>query len=120
MRETQRELPGLVHDPANYRAMSEPHESMEALNKAIEKFWDGVYALRNECRLPDVYIVIAANVMSGDGEGRVMGVLHAGDEAQREPMTAYAFGGETVERQERIAKYVGKFLKKQKNTGEKS
>ncbi len=87
-------------DPDNYYELSKPFESQEVVGNAIEAFWNELYELRNKHRLPDVYIVIRANVKE---MGPVMTTLHAGDAMQAELMTAWAFGREQSDRQAMVA-----------------
>lgn len=109
MSDKQLPLPGVINDPATYRKLSEPFATAEEANDALQKFWEGVYELRKQCRIADVYMVVGFNVAAEDGEeGRMMGILHAGDEMIREAMSAYAFGREQADRQSRTARLIGK------------
>lgn len=100
-------LPGFTHDPATYRKLNEPFPTLKEANDSLEKFWQGVYALRVECRIPDLYMIVGFNAVGSQGdEGYMMGILHAGDELKRESMVAYAFGKEQSDRQSNIARLV--------------
>ena len=45
------------NDPKLYREMSVPHESMESAMAEATAFIEGVKALREKHRIPDVYII---------------------------------------------------------------
>jgi hypothetical protein len=90
-------------DPANYRAMLEPHESVDAANEAANAFFEGVAELRKNHRLPNVLIVADVHYLAEGGTetpGRVSSFL--GDVLHAEELAAYAHGYETARRQERI------------------
>lgn len=88
-----------VNDPALYRRLSEPHESAEAFEHAVKAFGEGLRALREKYRLPDVVYVIAANVIGDDGEERTMITFgNAGDAMRIEPMLSWARGMEKTRR----------------------
>lgn len=108
MSNRQTDLPGLLHDPANYREMSRPFASAEEAEAALAAFWDGLYELRNKCRLGDVLTVVGVNAITTDGEGRMIAILHAGDQSNAEGLAAYAFGQEQARRQERISELLTK------------
>lgn len=94
----------LFNDAANYRAMLEPHESVDAANEAANAFFEGVAELRKKHRLPNVLIVADVHYLGEDGadaEGRLSSFL--GDSNHAEELAAYAHGYETARRQERIS-----------------
>lgn len=81
-------------DPANYRAMSVPHDSPDAAMEAMHAFLDEVEQVRKKHRIPDVTIVLKAAAFVGDGqEGDYSMSAHFGDPAHKLPMLATAYGG---------------------------
>lgn len=91
---TQRNLLDGEANLANYREMSKPHESNDALNDAILAFYKEVYELRNKYKLQDVFVIVMAGSLV-DGEEQVgMSRYHAGDVANSLKMAAWAFGAE--------------------------
>lgn len=95
--------------PDNYRELSKPFKSQEEADAAIHAFWDELYELRNKHRIPDLTVVLCANVKPEDeDEGTVMLESHMGDELKRETMLAWAFGRAQADRQGNIARLIGK------------
>ena len=94
-------------DQKRYRQLSEPFASPEAANKAIEAFFEELGELRVKHRLPDIYCIIAGNVLYPDGnEGEVYTTVSYGDTTKREPMAAWGLGHESARRQELITRIV--------------
>lgn len=91
-------------DPATYRKLSEPFESADAAQKAIEAFAEELAQLRKKHHLPNVTVVLKVNVITSDGEeGEIQTYAHLGDWIEAEPMLAWAFGQQQARRQESIA-----------------
>ena len=83
-----------------------------------EAFCQEVYELRVKHQIPDLCLVARMVLQYPEGEGQAMTIAHFGDELQAEPMTAWAFGHEQSQRQERIASLVldaSKMLRHGKN-----
>ena len=81
------------HDPANYRAMCEPHASQEASQDAVNAFFDDVAAARKAHRIKDVVLLVECNVILSDGqEGVVTAASHCGAFENNLPMLARAYG----------------------------
>lgn len=106
-------LPGVpTSKPARYRQLSEPFESAEAIDVALEGFHREMGELRAKYKFPDVYVIVAANGLTAEGvEGAFTTTLHFGSDEHAEPLTAYAYGLESARRQERIAKMLAKSMK---------
>jgi hypothetical protein len=60
--------PKPISDPANYRRLSEPFPSMDALNDALVAFSDEVRELRNKHKIRDVIVIVAGSYLNKDGE----------------------------------------------------
>lgn len=88
------------NDPANYRALSEPHESSK-IQESIDAFIEECRVSRNKHKLPDVQIIILANIKDEAGnEGPVMSRVHFGDPMKVQMMLARALGSqETVDKE---------------------
>ena len=80
----------MSNNPARYRRMCEPHESLDAANAAVQKFWEAVEKAREEYRIADVTVL--AEVVYGEDEARAQADLHLGSSLQRLPMIARAYG----------------------------
>lgn len=105
----------VVNDLGLYRALSQPFESYEAANEAIEAFMTAVRDLREKHRLQNVHVIVSGLAVGPAGEeGRWMTSAHNGDELLAEAMVAWAFGRESVFRQERIAEAVKGTLRDQR------
>lgn len=100
------------HNPKLYREMSEPHENMEALNAALGSFFDDVAELRKKHKLRDVVFIVNTSYVAKDGE-EIDGGVHGsfGNSLNHESMLAHTLGLVQANRQESIAKMLGKGLK---------
>ena len=86
-------------NPELYRRMQVPHASEDAVNEAFGKFTDGVRALREECGIPEVVVLMQASVTQADGgEAVATGSLHLGCDALHDVMMARALGKMLVNR----------------------
>lgn len=98
--------------PDTYRELNKPFPSAEAADAAIEAFWGEFYELRVKHKLPDVLVVIRANVVCEDGEeSDAIVSMHAGSTLHKESMAAWAFGRAQLERQQAIGKMLTKSVK---------
>lgn len=83
--------------------MQKPLDSVDAADKAIEGFWDEVYALRTKYRIAGIYVICKVRMVYETGKPcEAFASMHAGNELEREAMTAWAFGREQSARQERM------------------
>lgn len=90
--------------PATYRECSVPKPPEQA-QADWDAFCNAVYELRVKYRIPDVYLLARVLVQYEEGrEGVAHTRAHFGDELNAEQMTAWAFGYEQAQRQERIAR----------------
>ncbi len=96
-----------VIDPERYRKISEPFESVDAGNEAIQGFFKELGELRIKYKIPDLYIVLKATALtSDDEEGSFTTSMHYGNTLESEGMLAWALGRVQAERVERIAKWL--------------
>ena len=92
-------------NPEIYRECCTPKPPEQA-QADWEAFCQAVYELRVKHQIPDLCLVARMVLQYPEGEGQAMTIAHFGDELQAEPMTAWAFGHEQAERQQRIARVV--------------
>ena len=93
-------------NPELYRKLSEPFQSNQEADVEMQAFMEGVKALREKHLLPDVVILIQANVKTEDGEEAIFqAVAGFGDPMRRVTMLAQALGREQAEND------LGKLLK---------
>ena len=96
-----------INNPAMYRELSRPFETIEDANEALTAFEKDLYELRVKHRIPDLLFVMRVSVLYEDGEeGAPVAVGMFGDENQMESLAGVAYGRANAERQERIAKVV--------------
>ena len=112
-KDAQEPLPGFKIDPARYRDMSVPHPSMEALNQALKEFQEELSALRVKHKLRDLLVIIQSPYLSVDGE-EIDAAIHLGfgDAMKHEAQLAFTLGIVQAERQEMVAKFLSRGLKK--------
>ena len=92
-------------DPALYREMSVPHESVAAASDETRAFVEAVSAARVKHRIRDVLVVMQLGVIRDDGqEVSAQTRFSFGDRGATVEMAAYAFGAETREQSERLDK----------------
>ena len=96
-----------INKQALYRKLSEPHASREALVQALEAFWDGVKVLREQHGLPNVAIVIQANILHEEKEQGMSTYGHLGDRLLTERLLAWALGEERAVRDAALRKLAG-------------
>jgi hypothetical protein len=103
-------------NPARYRKLSEPFESFSKANEALDEFYEGVEALREKCKLPDIHIIVRVNATTEGGEeADAFSTAHSGDSMLAESMVAYALGRLQRQRQEAIGELLNTGLKQQRN-----
>jgi hypothetical protein len=91
-------------NPQLYRELSEPFETMDEANSAVQEFFREVGELRKKYGLPNVYFIVSASSKDAAGEeGQFIVNMMYGDESMAESLVAYSLGFEAAERQERIA-----------------
>ena len=80
---------------ARYREASQPHESIEAANKALEAFYADLGVLRLKYKIADAYVVLRINLIEEDGQETSAGSATGyGNKSQWALMLASAFGVE--------------------------
>ena len=96
-----------IDDTDHWLAMQQPFASADEANEALGKFWDEFYGLRNKYRIASVMVICKCRIRYDDKSvGDVMTSMHAGSSVEREPMAAWAYGYETCNRQETIARVI--------------
>lgn len=95
------------NDPENYYKMSEPHESPEKANEALQKFYEKVSEARKEFKIADILVITKDSVRHEDGEvGQFMQHSQYGDQLNGVSMAAYAYGQLQAEHRELLNKLV--------------
>jgi hypothetical protein len=94
------------NDFENYRKMSEPFESTELADEAVERFFDAVAKARNENHIADVHVIIKTNVIKNGKEGQGISTFHIGNSRDGAMMCAYALGQERAEDEEEIRNFL--------------
>lgn len=96
------------NDPENYYKMSEPHETPEKAQEALQKFHDKVAEARKEFMIADVLVVTKDSVRYGDGTvGQFMQHGQIGNQLNGVAMAAYAYGKLQAEQTELLNKLIG-------------
>ena len=99
-----------TRDPKLHRKLSEPFESSEAADKALEAFTEELRELRAKHKIPEVVALVQVNVMyPGDlaeesSEGVAFASISFGDPLRCIPMLAEALGKAESEMSAAIAK----------------
>jgi hypothetical protein len=97
------------NDPALYRQMSAPFDTIEQSNEAISAFFAELSELRKKHRISDVICLCEINVTRDDGEEiRGSAKLQMGDSSNYLPMIAREYGAARQEHEEGIASIVAK------------
>lgn len=95
------------NDPENYYKMSEPHETPDKANEALQKFYDKVSEARKEFKIADILVITKDSVRYPDGEvGQFMQHSQYGNQLNAVSMAAYAYGQLQAEDRERMNKLV--------------
>jgi hypothetical protein len=90
-------------NPGLYRRLSEPFADADAANEAIQAFFVEVEALREKHRIPDVLVLVEANMMTDGVETRGGARLFRGDKAHALPMLARSYGEERQQHENDMA-----------------
>lgn len=117
----QESLPGVTaHDPATYRAMSIPFDSMDEANRAHEAFYAAVAAARELHGIRDVHLITEVDAATEDGEMVAMTSAHFGSRDREESMVAWELGRVQTRRQQRTgALLTGPFVDRSGKRGTK-
>jgi len=94
------------NNPANYRELSEPFETPEAANKALDNFYEMVREARHENHIADVHIITKINVMNGEVEGSGISSAHFGNSLEGAAMCAWGYGKEQSDRESVIRQFI--------------
>ena len=95
------------NDPDNYHKMSEPHESPEKANEALQKFYEKVSEARKEFKIADILVITKDSVRYEDGEvGQFMQHSQYGNQLNGVSMAAYAYGQLQAEERELLNKLI--------------
>jgi len=86
-------------DPATYRAMSAPFDSLDDVNEAVGGFWRDVERARKEHGIRDVLVVVGVAYRKEAREGDAMADMYLGDSEHAERLAAYAMGKHRLDRQ---------------------
>ena len=92
-----------IDNPALYRRLSEPHESIEEANSEVRQFFAAVSALREKHRIADMVLTCAINAMRDGEETAAFVGAYFGDRIKHEAMLARELGRVQGERQQHIA-----------------
>lgn len=91
-----------INDPANYAKMSEPFESKDKANQALQAFADEVSAARKRHGIANVIIIIKDSCLYDGEPGDFLNLMQLGSSQEHEAMAAYAFGAIQAERRANI------------------
>ena len=95
------------NDPENYYKMSEPHESTDKANEALQGFYEKVEAARKEFKIADILVITKDSVRYPDGQvGQFMQHSQYGNQLNGISMAAYAYGQLQAEQSEMLNKYI--------------
>jgi hypothetical protein len=95
------------NDPENYHKMSEPHETPDKANEALQKFYDKVSEARKEFMIADILVITKDSVRYEDGTvGQFMQHSQFGNQLNGASMAAYAYGQLQAEQRELLNKLV--------------
>ena len=94
----------VTDDRANYRKMSEPHESSEAANKALNDFQKELSELRKKYKIANILMIVNDSYLDGEGDASFMSVFEFGSQLEMEAMAAYGLGQAQARRAEMITR----------------
>ena len=103
----EQEKPEFGPDPELYARMSKPYESKEAADAALKRFMLGVKALREECGIAEVMMLVANHITAETKNTVSCQALALGSPDFRAELGAMAFQMYTapaLERAERLRK----------------
>ena len=83
-------------DPKLYRKLSEPFESQEAANSALQAFQEELYELRVKHRIRDLAFVAQIVIAKDEDEFEAMVSNHYGDSLKEVILFGYAYGRATA------------------------
>lgn len=82
-----------IKDPATYRAMLVPHDTIEAANEALQAFHADLREIRKKHRIAEVNFIAKVLYVTSDGdETEGAAPMHIGDPTHAGPMSAFAAG----------------------------
>jgi hypothetical protein len=93
----------IQNNPDRYRRLNTPFDTIEELDDAVKRFFDGVANLREECELPDVHVVVeGSHYTHGPDkypreERRAVASLYLGDSSNKLPILARMYGAARAE-----------------------
>lgn len=90
-----------IYDAGMYHKLSEPFESTELCQSALDAFFDELYELRVKHKLADVSVIVQTSIRDS---GTVMWSAHCGSDQEKETMAAWHFGQMQADRQDRVRK----------------
>jgi hypothetical protein len=90
-------------NPELFRRMSEPYDTADAANAALEAFYADVKAAREKHRIAQVYVIAETNVKYESFESPAMSTASFGSGEHSLAMVAWAFGREQEQHEELIA-----------------
>lgn len=91
-------------DVENFLKNQQPHTDADAANEAVNKFFDGVEKLRNECQISNVVLALNLNVTYPSGIGTATTHMILGSDSEAEVLAAYMYGSLRSERLETLNK----------------
>lgn len=91
-------------NPKLFRELSDPFNTRKEAADAMEAFREGIEKLREECRLPQIYVIASCSaIMDGGNEGELILTFSMGDVMKDVHVTAYAYGREKLKNESLIA-----------------
>lgn len=101
----QSALPGFEPNRERYARLSEPFESMDEANEALEAFRGGVEALREEHGVAEFVGAAAGTYLTPDGEVSDFIVpIQFGDAIKAEGIAAWLYGKTAADREALVAR----------------
>lgn len=98
-----------ARDPKLYRELSEPFESPDEANAAVEAFFNDLGEIRKKHGFPDVICVISGSCVYPDGEeGNFIIESHHGDEANKVLLAGWLYANSQAEAREMLNKAVSR------------
>ena len=105
MTATEEQEPEVIHSPETYATLSEPFESLDAINAALMAFQKELYELRKKHRIRDLTVICEGSFLQ-DGEASEARVCsHYGSSLRKLPALAYAYGEAKAEQEQMLAEH---------------
>jgi hypothetical protein len=109
----------LVHDPANYRRMSEPFANIDEAQTAWTAFVDELVELRKKHRIKEVFVVGEISMIRNDEAGEPFEsaatmAFHLGAQSETIRLAAFGYGVETERHKQEIERVVAAARKRAK------